>query len=93
MSDSANGNVALPNETYEHLKVQVYENIGALIDQCLIGHGDKQMLWSLRKSRYELLKLLASCAGAEGPSIQDWLTDFDRAIAPETVRYQPLIGE
>ncbi len=72
--------VDIPREVYETLKVQLYKELENLIDECDAGHGDKQLLWDIRKARHELLKSLSDRAGMEYPELLDWLTDQERTV-------------
>ncbi len=71
---------AIPRDLYETMKVQLYTEMESLIDACEAGHGDKQLLWSIRKARHELLKSLSDRAGVEYPELLEWLTDQDRTV-------------
>ncbi len=70
----------IPRTIYEALKVELYTEMETLIDVCEVGHGDKQLLWSIRKARHELLKELSARAGVEYPELLEWLTDQDRTV-------------
>jgi hypothetical protein len=80
MADEAIHKADLPRDLYETLKVQLYTEMQSLIDQCEVGHGDKQLLWSIRKVRHDLLKLLSARAGVEYPELLEWLTDQERTV-------------
>jgi hypothetical protein len=70
----------IPRAVYEVTKVELYTEMQELIDTCEAGHGDKQLLWSIRKTRHELLKSLSARAGVEYPELLEWLTDQDRTV-------------
>ncbi len=70
----------IPRAIYEAFKVELYTEMENLIDACEVGHGDKQLLWSIRKARHELLKELSARAGVEYPALLEWLTDQDRTV-------------
>ncbi len=72
--------VDIPREVYETLKVQLYKELENLIHECDAGHGDKQLLWDIRKARHELLKSLSDRAGVEYPELLEWLTDQERTV-------------
>ncbi len=80
MADGTIRQADLPRELYETLKVQLYTAIEGLIDVCEAGHGDKHLLWTIRKVRHELLKSLSASAGVEYPELLEWLTDQDRTV-------------
>ncbi len=80
MANEATRRADLPRDLYEMLKVQLYTEMEHLIDECEAGHGDKQLLWSIRKTRHELLKSLSASAGVEYPELLEWLTDQDRTV-------------
>ncbi len=80
MANDAPRHVDIPSEVYETLKVQLYREMENLIDECEAGHGDKQLLWNIRKVRHELLKSLSDRAGVEYPELLEWLTDQERTV-------------
>ncbi len=80
MAIDAPRRVDIPREVYETLKVQLYKEMENLIDACEAGHGDKQLLWNIRKVRHELLKSLSDRAGVEYPELLEWLTDQERTV-------------
>ncbi len=80
MGDESTRQAEIPRDLYETLKVQLYTEIERLIDDCEAGHGDKQLLWDIRKARHELLKSLSARAGVEYPELLEWLTDQDRTV-------------
>ena len=80
MANEATRIADLPRDLYETMKVQLYTEMENLIDECEAGHGDKQLLWSIRKTRHELLKSLSASAGVEYPELLEWLTDQDRTV-------------
>ncbi len=73
-------NADIPRQLYETIKVQLYTEMENLIDECEAGHGDKQLLWNLRKVRHELLKSLSASAGVDYPELLEWLTDQERTV-------------
>ncbi len=73
-------NAVIPETVYETIKVQLYKEMETLIDQCEAGHGDKQLLWDIRKVRHELLRSLSDQAGVEYPELLEWLTDQERTV-------------
>ena len=80
MANEATRIADLPRDLYETMKVQLYTEMENLIDECEAGHGDKQLLWSIRRTRHELLKSLSASAGVEYPELLEWLTDQDRTV-------------
>ncbi len=80
MANEPTSQVDIPKAIYEALKVELYTKLENLIDVCEAGHGDKQLLWSIRKVRHELLKSLSARAGVEYPELLEWLTDQDRTV-------------
>ena len=80
MNNEVPHQVDIPKDLYEMMKVQLYMEMESLIDACEAGHGDKQLLWSIRKARHELLKSLSDRAGVEYPELLEWLTDQDRTV-------------
>jgi hypothetical protein len=70
----------LSKDAYETIKVQLYMEMQSLIDQCNVGHGDKQLLWNIRKARHDLLKSLSASAGVPYPEMVEWLTDQERTV-------------
>jgi hypothetical protein len=85
MANGTTHKTDLPRDLYETLKVQLYTEIEGLIKECEAGHGDKQLLWDMRRVRHELLKSLSASAGVEYPELLEWLTDQDRTVqAPST---------
>ncbi len=80
MLNEASHNAEIPRALYETMKVQLYTEMESLIAACEAGHGDKQLLWSIRKARHDLLKSLSERAGVEYPELLEWLTDQDRTV-------------
>ncbi len=88
MADGATRQANMPRDLYETLKVQLYTEIEALIDECEAGHGDKQLLWDMRRVRHELLKSLSASAGVDYPELLEWLTDQDRTVQAPYYRWR-----
>ncbi len=80
MADEKPGITNIPHPVYETIKVQLYQEMENLIDACEAGHGDKHLLWNIRKVRHELLKSLSDHAGVEYPELLEWLTDQERTV-------------
>lgn len=86
MRNEATRKADIPKGFYETMKVQLYREMENLIETCAAGHGDKQLLWSIRKARHELLKSLSASAGVEYPDLLEWLTDQDRTVQAPNYR-------
>ncbi len=80
MANELTSQADIPRALYETIKVELYTEMENLIDECEAGHGDKQLLWGIRKARHELLKALSAKAGVEYPDSLEWLTDQDRTV-------------
>ncbi len=80
MANEAPREPDIARELYETMKVQHYTEMASLIDACEAGHGDKQLLWSIRRARHELAKSLSDRARVEYPELLEWLTDQDRTV-------------